>query len=119
MKAKKTELEKELTALSDRSDRHHKKILADIREKYRDTLRQMNAETLARQTGMSKSAFDDIDALSFSPTYKYTDSLRIGEIKPKDNLSLNMGAIPYFHDFLKYRNLAIKDFNSEPAHNIT
>ena len=118
MKVKKTELEKELTALSDRSDRHHKKILADISEKYRDTLRKMNAEILAQQTGISKSAFDDIDALSFAPAYKYTDSLRIGEIKPKDNLSLNMGVIPYFHDFLKYRNLVIKDFDSEPAHNI-
>ena len=48
MKVKKTEFEKELTALSDRSDRHHKKILADIHEKYRDTLCQMNAETLAQ-----------------------------------------------------------------------
>ena len=28
--------------LSEQSDKHHKKILADIREKYRDTLRQMN-----------------------------------------------------------------------------
>ena len=39
---KKTEHRKKLTVLSKRSDRHHKKILADIREKYRDTLRQMN-----------------------------------------------------------------------------
>ena len=119
VRVKKTEIEKELAALSERSDRHHKKILSDIREKYRDTLRQMSAEALSEKTGISKAAFDDIHSLSYSPAHKYTDSLRIGEIKPKDNLSvLNTETIPYFHDFLKYRNLIIKDFDSEPAHNM-
>lgn len=114
----KEKIEKELIGLSERSVDYHKNVLSDIHAKYSDILREMNVEALSEKTGISKSAFDDINELNFSPKYEYTDVLRIGEIKPKDGLSLNDGIIPYFHDFLEYRNLIIKDFDGESAHAI-
>jgi hypothetical protein len=114
----KSGIKKELAGLSERSIEYHEKKLSDIHGKYTDILSKMNADALFEKTGISNAAFCDINELCFSPKFEYTDILRIGELKPKDKFSLNAGIIPYFHDFLEYRNLIIKDFDSKSAHNI-
>lgn len=111
-------IKKELKGLSERCVSYHEKVISDIHEKCTDVLSKMDAEVLSEKLGISQSAFTNIHELCFSPEFEFTDVLRLGELKPKDKSLLNTETIPYFHDFLENRNLIIKDFDSESAHNI-